>query len=136
MLFLRLMSNPNKTCSICAAPPDVVEAVNSQLARHVRMRDIASAAGFSKSAIHRHSQKCVPRQMLEQHKSKKFNPRTMLAWYLWPDGTLTRQQISHNFLGIVGDKPEPRDLVFKIKYEPLPKPKPPKPVAVTPVEAL
>jgi hypothetical protein len=123
-----------KPCSICSSPPAVSAAVNRQLEQKIRMRDIAAAAGFSKSAVHRHSQKCVPRQVMAQHKAGKFDPQTMLSWYLWPNGDLTRQAIPYGFRGGVRDKPGPRDLIFKIKYEALPPPKPPKPVAVTPQE--
>ena len=74
-----------RDCSICSAPVEVVRAINSALAKREKMRDIAARSGFSKSAIHRHSQRCVPREIISAHKSARFDARTGRVFVSWPD---------------------------------------------------
>jgi hypothetical protein len=67
---------PRKECSICTSPEPVQRIVNQQLAGRVKMTDIAAASGFSKSAVHRHSSKCLGRAVLRDYRDAlKAGPR-------------------------------------------------------------
>jgi hypothetical protein len=67
-------------CLVCSSPREVQESVNLQLARGVRMVDIAKAVGVSKSSIGRHSLKCVPRITLEKYAKNFTRRRLLVTW--------------------------------------------------------
>jgi hypothetical protein len=67
-------------CTVCSAPREVQESVNLQLARGVRMIDIAKAVGISKSSIGRHSLKCLPRLTLEKYAKNFTRRRLLITW--------------------------------------------------------
>jgi hypothetical protein len=73
------------SCSICAAPAEVQSAINRGLAARVKLRILAQESGLSKSAIHRHSQKCIARQTLNTFKSARFNANTGRIFVRWSD---------------------------------------------------
>jgi hypothetical protein len=70
---LRFM--PRKQCSICA-PPDILRIINAELGRSTRFIDIAKLSGHSKSAIGRHSQRCLGREALRQYRDAAKAPLT------------------------------------------------------------
>ena len=70
-----------KHCSVCSSPASVRAAVDSALAKHEKLRDIAHKSGFSKSAVHRHSQKCVARNVLSSHKAHFARGGKFFAWF-------------------------------------------------------
>jgi hypothetical protein len=57
-------------CSICSAPPEIIELVNQAIRAHEKFRDLAARTAFSKAALHRHSQKCLPKITLADHAQK------------------------------------------------------------------
>jgi hypothetical protein len=57
------------TCSICAAPPEVQAAVNSQLERRIPLRKIASQSAFSRASLSRHARACISRRLVSEHRS-------------------------------------------------------------------
>jgi hypothetical protein len=73
------------SCSICAAPAEVQSAINRGLAARVKLRILAQESGLSKSAIHRHSQKCIARQTLKTFKAARFNAATGRIFVQWPN---------------------------------------------------
>jgi hypothetical protein len=58
------MQSMKGDCSICAAPPEVVRAINAALSKKEKLRDLAARSGFSKSALVRHSNKCIVRDSI------------------------------------------------------------------------
>jgi hypothetical protein len=119
-----------KKCSICAAGAAVTEAVNAQLAQKVFLRDIAAAVGVSKSAVHRHSKKCVSRAVLNNYRDKKAavahgrmlliyentvgeNQRQTGVYFLW-------EGVGESGAPITDVRPE--DSAMVVQYAPLLKP--------------
>ena len=107
---------PKGICSICAAPPDVLEAVNRAIRAKENFRNLASRTSFSRAALHRHATKHVQRDILAAHKAEIFDARTQLLWSLFPDGSLFRQQIPHGYVGELRTEPGPNDLILEIGY--------------------
>lgn len=62
------------SCSICSAAPEVLKAINESLAAHEKLRDLAARSKFSRSALSRHSRRCVRRAVIQEHASKIFVP--------------------------------------------------------------
>ncbi len=83
------MSN-HKLCSICERP-GAAEIVNRLLGKGTFLKVIAQQTGFSKSSVHRHSQKCVIRQQAAQLKTTRFDPQRQRIIVKWPDGSLTHR---------------------------------------------
>lgn len=81
------------SCSICAAPAEVLTAINYALARHEKLRDIEKRSGFSKSSLHRHSNKCIPRNAIVSYKTVKLNSVGRRYVVQWPDGSLTTSTV-------------------------------------------
>lgn len=104
-------------CSVCAAPPDVLAAVNDAIRKHEKFRDLAARTAFSRAALHRHSQKCVSRDTLSSHKSNRYDPRTDLLLIQWPGQLPALQGIPGGFLGTVRTSPGPNDLVLRVEFE-------------------
>jgi hypothetical protein len=53
------------------------------LERRIRLRDLEARSGFSKSALHRHSQNCLPTALLSAYRQQKFvKPSRFVV--LWP----------------------------------------------------
>lgn len=73
-------------CSICAAPAEIQKAVNDSLKNRERLRDLSKRSGFSRSALSRHSRKCIRREVLAQHRSDYFQPGDQIA-VVYPSGT-------------------------------------------------
>jgi hypothetical protein len=59
-----------KSCSVCAAPPDVRAAVNDALAHREKLRDLEKRSGFSRSTLSRHGRRCIVRDTLAAHREK------------------------------------------------------------------
>jgi hypothetical protein len=100
---------PVKQCSICAKPPEVLEAINQQIHAGVSPLVIAKQIGIAKSILYRHRQKCLPRRVLETAASFV----NALEYVQWPDGTLrnfSNQQIvqESELRGPV--------VIFRVKY--------------------
>jgi hypothetical protein len=57
------------TCSVCAAPPAVQSAINSQLEKRVPLRKIASESAFSRASLSRHARSCISRRAVTEHRS-------------------------------------------------------------------
>ncbi len=77
---------PAKTCSICSAPGDAAETVNAMLQKRIPLKQIALETGFSKSAVHRHSQKCFVRHKATALKEKRFDAERNRVLTALPDG--------------------------------------------------
>jgi hypothetical protein len=107
------MGNRFQVCSICSAPADVRAAVNEALARREKFLDLAARTGFSKSALHRHSQRCVPREILSRYKNQRTPPAPERELVRWPDGRIfvwrTQQPVAP-------DEVRPNDIVFSVAY--------------------
>lgn len=123
-------------CSVCAAPPDVVQAVNEAIRKREKFRELAARTAFSRAALHRHSKKCIPRNILAEHKARKFDNLRQIVWTKWFDGTLTRMPVPHDFRGELRSEPGPGDVVLVVEFEPpvaKPAPAPDPPPALPPV---
>jgi hypothetical protein len=77
-------------CSICRSSAAVRDAVNHALEKRVKMRDIAKQSGFSKSAIHRHSQNCRSRQVLLDHRARRAHVRDRKIVIVWPNKAIPK----------------------------------------------
>lgn len=75
-----------KTCSICSAPSEVQQSINSMLKQKLSMKKIALASGISKAAIGRHSLRCLSRKVANSFKSLS----QQIAIVCWPDGRCHR----------------------------------------------
>jgi hypothetical protein len=88
------------TCSICSAPPEVLQAVNAALRAGESGRKMAARNGFSKSAIYGHREKCLDRTVLRRHQqTKRFTSKTVVS-VQWP-----------------GDDVPKRDVVISVSYD-------------------
>jgi hypothetical protein len=56
-------------CSICSAPREIQNAVNSQLGKRVPLRKIAAESAFSRASLSRHARACLSRRTLAEHKT-------------------------------------------------------------------
>jgi hypothetical protein len=102
-------------CSVCSAPAEVFAAVNNALRKKEKLRDIEARAGFSRSALHRHSKNCLPKLILAEHKALTFNPKNGREVVSWPNGTFTvhgKPIREENLL--------PDDLLIRVTYESTP----------------
>lgn len=108
-----------KTCSICTAPAEVQDAVNAALSKNTKLRDLAAQSRFSKSALHRHSQRCLARQVLTQHRTAKFNERRDLIFVEFPGQPpiLQTPERPLGFEGVMRITPAPNDLIIKVTFE-------------------
>ena len=120
----------SQTCSICSAPAEVQSAVNMALRKRERLRDIQARAGFSRSALSRHSIKCLGKQILDEHKTAFFNHKTDSAWIEWPDSPPGLSIVAENLAGQARPTvPRTNDVVLRIAFEAPVEPRAPKPVA-------
>jgi hypothetical protein len=112
----------NGNCSICAAPVEVIGAINDALRKKEKLRDIEARAGFSRSALSRHSRNCIPKLILAEHKARAAKPRSGRHVVQWPPaGTLTTldgpgersKQIT-----IASTELRPDDILLVVEYEP------------------
>jgi hypothetical protein len=110
-------------CSICSAPINVLRAVNDALAKREKLRSIAARSGFSKSSIHRHSQRCVPRQVLASHQASRFNSQLGRIFVQWPDHESCPPDLRAKLLPS-HRLPGEHDILLRVEYE--------KPVAYDP----
>jgi hypothetical protein len=78
------VSRNHKECSICEKP-GAAGIVNTLLEKNTFLKVIAQQTGFSKSSIHRHSQKCVIRAQAQKLKSSRFNSATDRLLVKWAD---------------------------------------------------
>jgi hypothetical protein len=78
---------PRGTCSICAAPVEIRDAVAHALKRKEKLRDIAARCQFSKSALHRHAQNCLRRVILQEAKTARNNSSRVIVLWSRLDGT-------------------------------------------------
>jgi hypothetical protein len=76
---------PRPVCKICEAA-GAAEIVNKLLDKKTFLRDIARETGFSKSAVHRHSQKCFIKTKAGSLKSAYFDPDRDRVLILYPNG--------------------------------------------------
>lgn len=67
-----------QSCAVCKAPAAVRENVDRMLRNKTPMSRIAALAGCSKSAIGRHSLKCVPRDTLKTHGAAMHRRRLII----------------------------------------------------------
>lgn len=69
--YARHMANLTglQKCSICAAPGDVLEAINRALRERKPLRALAVESGFTRSSLSRHSIRCMPREALARNKT-------------------------------------------------------------------
>jgi hypothetical protein len=83
------MSNPYQTCTVCKAPPEVLEAINAAIRKREKFRDLAARTAFSRATLHRHSQKCLQRAALAEHKARIVNAQSGRMIVQWPTGALS-----------------------------------------------
>ena len=108
------------TCSVCSSPVQVRNTINDQLRQGARLRDIASQCGISKSAIHRHRTKCVPRELLQAHRKAKLTDSRIVAH--WPTDETAPAETRGNFVlwnsgeVIAPSEVTADDLIFEIQY--------------------
>ena len=81
-------------CWCQTALRQVVEAVNLELAKKTKLRDISKMLGGSpsKSAIHTHAKRCVSRAILKEYAQLNAPSRNGRMIVQWPDGTAARWQ--------------------------------------------
>jgi hypothetical protein len=93
-VYAAWMRHPSFTCSVCNAPREVREIIEAELQKEksVRrpLRVLAALSGLSKSAISRHSCKCLALRKLANFRDKrKGGPRPKRIVVKWPDGRFT-----------------------------------------------
>jgi hypothetical protein len=103
-----------------------LRAINSALAKRDKLRDIASRSGFSKSAIGRHSQKCMPQKILNDYRdAQTTNGRSVVCW---PDVECAPPALRAKLMAdgkevLAGDLRHD-DSLFLVQYAPLFLPEP------------
>lgn len=119
------MARRKSLCWCKTAPIEVVNAINKEIARETRFRDIAAMVGGSpsKSAIHSHSVQCMNRKLLAEYKEKQLDTRDARFVTRWPSGELTLQAQDDSHKG--GESISPADLretdlVFEVSFESAP----------------
>lgn len=65
------MARWHRPCSVCSAPPAILNLINAELAKETRLRDIQDICGIHRSSISRHSRKCVPKRKLNIFRDAK-----------------------------------------------------------------
>ena len=111
-----------RPCSVCSAPAQVTASVNLELSKRTKLRDIAKLSGISKSAIHRHSQKCLPREVLAAYKTARFNPNVGRVFVQWPEDPSCPSDVRGKLLNaraVVAslDEITENDVVLNVVYE-------------------
>ena len=73
-----------KPCSICSS--GLAAEVNDAIRRREKLRDIEARTAFSRSALSRHSNRCLPRESLRQHREskKELNSYNSRLWVKMP----------------------------------------------------
>jgi hypothetical protein len=106
----------NNNCTICAAPPVVKTAVNAAPSKKEKMRDIAARGGFSKSAVHRHSQRYVWRDVLAACKtSTRFDPHNQRIFVQWPDDPICIADTRSKF--VPDQIPRENDAILRVNMK-------------------
>jgi hypothetical protein len=82
--------NPYQTCTVCGAPAEVSAAINAELAKppgeRMKLRDMEKLCHISKSAISRHTRKCLPKHILSTYRSTgKVDLKNRRVIVEWPD---------------------------------------------------
>jgi hypothetical protein len=122
-------------CKICASAPDVLVAINNAIRSREKFRDLAARTGFDKSTLHRHSQKCIPREILNTHKNVGYyNSRMHRLFIQWPDShAVLVADVEHGWSHERKVRPEEiTDFVIEVEFE---KPLAPR-IAAKPVEEI
>jgi hypothetical protein len=108
---------PRFICSICSAPPDVLQAVNNALLAGESGRKIAARSAFSKSALYRHRDKCIARTTLAKHRQLVTSePGRHIV--VWPSGdyTIATPRREPELFDIC--TLQPHDIVIRVEYAP------------------
>jgi hypothetical protein len=126
------------TCKICEAPNDARSVVDKLLSQGVFLRDVAAQTGFSKSAIHRHSQKCYVRAAAGALKGGYFDPDRQRVvevvkgkYYLDQDPKTHYCYRGGEPIELQPDQLREDDFLYTVSIDP---PIPPKPAAIVPPE--
>jgi hypothetical protein len=93
---------PKLACTICAAPPDVLNAINAALKDGTKLRDLEKRTPFSRATLSRHHRACIPRRTLDNF--RRFNPATDRAYVVWPGEPIP-------------DGLRPNDIILRVQYE-------------------
>lgn len=117
-------------CSICTAPAYIRNAVDVELSRRTRLRDIAKMTHLSKSAIHRHSKRCVSRTSLQGLHTARFNPELHRVLTRWPNDPVCTPDVrgktfvysspdpaDHHSNPIPPDQLRPTDILLVVEYD-------------------
>jgi hypothetical protein len=80
-------------CSVCNAAGDVKSVVDAELLKppgeRKNLRELARLSGFSRSALSRHTRKCIASIRLESYREKVSPTVGGRMVVRWPDGKLT-----------------------------------------------
>jgi hypothetical protein len=101
-------------CSICDAP--VRAEIDAALRKGDPLRQLEARSGFSRSALSRHSRKCLAREAVAEHKNRKVDLTTQLVWTEWPNGELVRLPAPYSFRGVLRDTPGENDVILKVEF--------------------
>ena len=110
-------------CSICAAPPEVLKAVNEALGKKEKLRNVAKRSGFSKSTLGRHRLNCLPREIIASNRSKRFNSASGQVFVSWPDDPSCPPDVRGKLLNDRGavvaslEQITENDIVMNVVYE-------------------
>jgi hypothetical protein len=98
-----------QSCSICAAPSDVLAAIDTALKKGEKLRDLEKRTPFSRSTLSRHGRACIPRQTLTNY--RRFNPATDKAWVRWPGQPIPAGMRDNDvLLNVVYEHIDPREV--------------------------
>lgn len=131
----------SQRCSVCTSPPGVLEYVNAIFSKprreRIPLRELQKQTGLSRSALSKHSIRCLTREKLiayrEQKRQDWDSKRKVVAWprerYFvtgtaddWPPAELQPSELTAE------------DVLIRVQYGPLRPPEKPKPPVVSPYD--
>ena len=111
-------------CSICSSPAHIREIIDAELMRpssqRMRLRDLEKLTHVSKSALSRHSRKCLIRSLLSEHRQRMSVDPDANIYVLYPNNQVTRDGLPIDLGTALKECDPDKDVLLCVEYENLP----------------